>query len=106
MPGGVQILDSGSVTFVRGDSNADANVDVSDPIFLTGCLFNSRPCPDCADAADVNDDGRVDIADSIYLLNYVFRGGGAPPAPGPMVCGIDPTEDDLPCSTGVPSCAP
>lgn len=101
--GGVQIMDPGVLTFVRGDSNNDASVDVSDPIFLTGCLFNSRSCPDCDDAADVNDDGRVDIADPIYLLNYVFRGGSAPMAPGPMGCGLDPTEDDLPCAS-VTSC--
>ena len=85
--GGVEIMEPGTTTFVRGDTNGDANVDVSDPVFLTGCLFNSRSCPECDDAADANDDGNLDIADPIYLLNYVFRGGSAPAAPGPRSAG-------------------
>jgi len=30
------------------------------------------------------------------VLNWLFLGGPAPPDPGPLACGDDPTADDLP----------
>jgi hypothetical protein len=83
-------------TFRRGDPNDDAQVDLSDPIMILGCKFLGEACPTCRDAGDANDDGLFDISDAILLLNFLFRGGAPPHTPGPMHCGPDPTEDEIP----------
>jgi hypothetical protein len=64
-------------------------------------MFFERPLP-CVKAADINDDGSVHLADPIDSLTYLFRGGPAPLPPFPA-CGVDQTEDDLPCQ-GSPNC--
>ena len=86
--------------FIRGDSNSNGSVDISDALFSLMCTFVGVNCPDCMDFADSNDDGEVDISDAIYTLVYLYLGGQAPPSPFPK-CGPDLTEDTLPCkSTG------
>lgn len=89
--------------FVRGDTNADGNLDISDAIAALGYLFDpSVDPPSCLDAADANDDEAVDIADSVYLLAYLFGDGPTLPAPGPD-CGEDPTSPaDLSCNEYAP----
>jgi hypothetical protein len=82
--------------FRRGDVNDDGRVDLSDPIHLLYSLFLGEKSPNCRDAADSNDDGEMDISDGIFLLSWLFVGSKAPPAPGPLDCGVDPTEDPLP----------
>ena len=84
---------------MRGDSNQDAALDISDAIHTLGALFLSAPSLACRDAADANDDGMMDITDPIFFLNHIFRGGAAPPAPYPSA-GEDPTADDLGCLRG------
>ncbi|MBI4606238.1 MAG: hypothetical protein HY721_30085 [Planctomycetes bacterium] len=84
--------------FKRGDSNADAKVDISDAVNTLGFLFLGGTAPPCNDAADTNDDGKVDISDAVNLLNFLFTGGGPPPAPHPD-CGEDSTADGLDCAT-------
>lgn len=88
--------------FLRGDSNSDGALDISDPVSLLGCLFLGDTCPSCSDAADANDDGALDISDALYSLGYVFLGGPAPPAPL-TECGADPTQDALDCKS-YPAC--
>jgi hypothetical protein len=74
-------LDDGSVLvsiigdvgiFVRGDSNDDGAVDISDPITTLGFLFGEDIALSCLDAADSNDDGSVNISDPIDTLGYLF----------------------------------
>jgi hypothetical protein len=79
--------------FVRGNSNSDLRLDISDAVFLLNSLFLGGPVPVCLDAADANDDGQVDITDPVYLLNYLFVSGTQPPEPFPNP-GPDPTPDD------------
>ncbi len=88
--------------FIRGDVNADATVDISDPIAIIMFLFLSSSEPPCLDSADGNDDGRIDVADPIMLLAYLFQGSNPPPAPFPAP-GPDPTPDPLCCG---PVCNP
>jgi hypothetical protein len=90
-------VDAQLVRFRRGDSNADARLDVSDAIYSLGFLFLGGPRPPCTDAADSNDDGRFDVSDSIHWLGYLFLGTASPPRPGPRDCGFDPTDDSLDC---------
>ncbi len=82
--------------FLRGDTNADAAIDIADAIFILSCLFGDGPVPSCLDAADANDDGAIDVSDAIYVLHYLFVNGPRIPRPHPG-CGIDPTVDALGC---------
>ena len=86
-----------AIPFVRGDSNADGTVDISDAIATLGHLFLGGLPLRCSDAADANDDGQVDMSDAISILDFLFRGSsGAPSRPFPEP-GLDPTGDDLSC---------
>jgi len=60
-------------------------------------LFQGDEAPPCRSAADSNDDGRVDISNPIHALGFLFLRTAAPPAPGTMSCGADPTPDALDC---------
>ena len=81
--------------FRRGDPNGDAEVNITDAVSVLSYLFSGGVEPACEDAGDGNDDGRLDISDALAILGYLFLGSAAPPAPGPDVCGSDPTEDEL-----------
>jgi len=83
--------------FRRGDINSDGELDVSDVVMVLGYLFLGFDTPACLDATDVDDDGILDLSDPIYLLSFLFTGGEPPPPPGPMLPGIDPTDDRLGC---------
>jgi len=74
------------IRFLRGDSNVDGEVNLTDAVFTLEWLFRGGRRPDCLDAADSNGSRDVDIADPVYSLNFLFIGGPAPPAPFPA-CG-------------------
>lgn len=84
--------------FVRGDSNDDGGVDLSDAVHALRYLFLAGSRPGCLDSADTDDSGSVDITDAIYLLNHLFLGGPDPVEPF-AGCGGDSTEDDLTCAS-------
>ncbi len=87
--------ETGVETFIRGDSNSDGRVDLSDAVSVLDFLFAGREPSRCFDAMDGNDDGHVDLSDSIFVLGFLF--GGGPPVPTPYPeRGLDPTEDALP----------
>ena len=79
--------------FRRGDQNADGMVDVTDAITTLEYLFIAVFDPLCLDAMDADDSGLVDITDPIATLFFLFLGTVEIPAPGPDVCGLDPTPD-------------
>ena len=81
--GGVRLL---GPRYLRGDSNGDAVVDISDSKFTLDWLFLGGREPGCLEAADANQDHSVNIADPIYTLEWKFNGSPRPPAPFP-VCG-------------------
>lgn len=89
----------GPPQFIRGDANADGEIDLPDAVYTLFYLFYPNRLavlPDCLDALDTNDDGRVDVSDPIFLLDFLFKGGPSPPEPFPLP-GIDPTADSLAC---------
>jgi hypothetical protein len=101
-PGGQLIsLTPVSVTFTRGNANADADTDISDAIGILSFLFTGGKAPPCRKAADITDDGTLDISDGVALLSHLFLGGKAPPEPF-AACGIDPTPDELSCESFEP----
>jgi plastocyanin len=85
--------------FVRGDTNGDGAVDISDAVATLAHLFLGAPRRPCDDALDANDDGVLNIADPISTLSFLFVGGPEPPDPHPFR-GADRTGDDLLCWPG------
>jgi hypothetical protein len=69
--------------FLRGDSNGDRRIDISDAIFVLNFLFRGLAEPPCFDAANTNADRGLDLGDAIFMLSFVFRGGRPPPRPFP-----------------------
>jgi hypothetical protein len=91
------------VIYIRGDSNADTAVDLSDVIFTLNWRFRGGAGPTCLEAADANDDGAEDISDAVFTLSFLFRGGPAPPEPGPT-CGPAPEREprcEIPTCIGI-----
>jgi len=58
--------------FIRGDSNGDTTVDLSDAVTLLGYLFLGSGRPSCYDAGDANDDGELNISDAITIVASLF----------------------------------
>ena len=79
--------------FLRGDSNGDDRVDISDMIHLLNHLFRGGPGT-CPDIIDVNDDGIIDVSDAIFGLGFLFLGDPEPPYPGSLSPGFDGTPTD------------
>lgn len=97
--GRLGIVDDISI-FVRGDTDGDGKVGLSDAVSMLGWLFQSGPAPHCLDAADSNDDGQLNVTDAIATLLSLFRGEGSLPPPS-SAAGSDPTPDALDCASGV-----
>ena len=85
----------GAGGFIRGDTNGDAKINVTDPVVLLLHLFQGAPL-DCEDRADADDNGSLNLSDVLHILNYLFRAGAAPSPPFPAA-GEDSTADDLAC---------
>jgi hypothetical protein len=79
--------------FVRGETNGDGSVDLSDAVKVLLLLFGGAGPPSCADAFDVDDTGTIDLTDAVVLLGYLFGSGAPPTMPFPEA-GLDPTEGD------------
>jgi hypothetical protein len=105
-PGGTIVVDvvvlipepQSEELFVRSDANDDGVADISDPVFVLGCLLSGGPRPVCYDAADATDDGNVDVSDAVRTLEMLFLGGASISEPFPLA-GEDPTADLITCSS-------
>jgi len=84
-----------TVPFIRGDSNEDGALDISDPISELGFLFQGGPAPDCIEGLDANSDRAIDISDAIFLLAFLF--GPGPPPIQPIPCGPGNEPRNFPC---------
>ena len=83
--------------FLRGDTNRDGAIDISDPILTLVFLFGAADPLRCPDAADADDDGELNITDAIRSLQLLFLGGKPLPAPYPLP-GRDVSPDSFePC---------
>lgn len=88
--GGVQTL------FIRGDTDADGRLSITDAIRIIRYLFWGDIELTCLEAADSDDDGRINITDPISLLDFLFREGPQPPPPYPDP-GPDADDDPFDC---------
>lgn len=104
---GAFTVEATSTSFKRGDSNASGIVDLSDGIFTLNYLFTGGATPGCMDAADADDSGgsAPDLTDAVFTFRFLFLGGEAPPPPGHLACGPDPTTigDTLDCAVYPPA---
>jgi len=63
---------------LKGDTNRDGKITVSDVVYLINYLFKGGPAPSPLNLGDANCDSAVTVSDVIYLINYLFKGGPAP----------------------------
>ena len=83
--------------FLRGDTDNNGSVNISDAVTILRYLTGSISEPSCRDTMDGDDSGIINITDAIFLLNYLFRNESqSPRAPFPD-CGPDLTADSLAC---------
>jgi hypothetical protein len=83
--------------FIRGEANADNQIDLADAVTILGSLFLGKGALPCPDAGDVDDNGRLELTDPVYLLVHLFLGASPPPHPYPQA-GADASADALgPC---------
>lgn len=85
--------------FLRGDSDANGDVNLTDAITTLNYLFLGGPVPPCEDGADADDSGGLDLTDAIATLMFLFLGGDPLPPPFPDP-GADPSPDSLTCAGG------
>jgi PKD repeat protein len=86
-------------SFVRGDSNGDGRIDISDAVAILAYLYLGTFSLDCLDAADADDRGSVELSDAVRILSSLFLDGPAPEPPSPGR-GVDPSTDGLGCEGG------
>lgn len=60
---------------LRGDSNSDGWIDISDVTFTLLYLYRNGDEPPCLAAADSSANGRINVADVVFTLSYLFRNG-------------------------------
>ncbi len=96
--------------FIRGDTNADGRVDISDGIWILGSLFYGTEQTACGPAADANNDGSVNMADAMHVIYWRVQPGAtpgnlfpAPAAPFPS-CGTAEGVTLEDCPVGSTSC--
>ncbi|MCH2582268.1 MAG: hypothetical protein MK133_13845, partial [Planctomycetes bacterium] len=77
--GAAEATPEAPVVDVRGDSNGDLEVNISDPTFTLQWLFLGGGAPSCLATADANGDGEVNISDPTYTLRFLFLGGADHP---------------------------
>jgi len=88
--------------FIRGDVDADGDVDQADADMIQAYFYYMTPV-DCHNAGDVNDDGMImNMGDYVTVMNFIQ--GGDPPLPPYPDCGTDPTDPQPgeDCCTPVP----
>lgn len=88
--------------FVRGDCNADGDLNITDGIAALGFLFLGGAEPPCLEACNPDDSADLNISDAIAILNFLFLGGQGPAPPYPD-CGTDETEGPS-CLAPHPKC--
>ena len=93
-------LASSDRPFRRADADVDDEVNITDAIVMLTYLFiDSDPSVvPCEKAIDVDDNGKLQITDPVYLLGSLFL-DGAPPLPPFLACGVDPSDDLIPCGS-------
>jgi len=88
--------------FIRGDGNADGQLDIADGVFLLQHLFLGGSEPACADAGDYDVSGSLGVGDAMAVFGYQLLNGPAPAAPFPS-CDVAPGGSLLGCAAYSPT---
>jgi len=75
--------------YICGDANGDADVNVSDAVWIINYVFVNGAPPDPLESGDANCDGDVNVSDAVWIINFVF------------INGFDPCDTD---NNGIPDC--
>lgn len=67
-------------SFIKGDVNADGNVNMKDVYYLIKYIFEGGKAPMPLESGDFNEDGKVNISDVVALIKYIQE----KPKPLPM----------------------
>ncbi|MBD3218911.1 MAG: hypothetical protein GF310_11590 [candidate division Zixibacteria bacterium] len=65
-------------SYICGDANNDANVNISDAVHIIGYVFVGGIPPIPYESGDCNCDGLCNVSDAVWIINYVFIGGNDP----------------------------
>jgi len=65
-------------SYICGDADGSAAVDIDDVVYLINYIFAGAPPPDPLESGDANCSGEVDIDDVVFLINYIFASGYVP----------------------------
>ena len=90
-----------AATFVRGDVDADGNVNIADAITLLDYLFRGSDAISCPDTGDADDSGRLNLSDVLRIVNHVLFRGTPVAEPFPD-CGPDESADTFARCSGSP----
>jgi len=82
-------------SFVRGDSNCDLAVNVTDAVVTLDRLFRGGAPLCCDAAADADDNDAIEITDAVHVLGFLFRSGPTP---------AEPSGDCVPAPAGRLGC--
>jgi hypothetical protein len=82
--------------FIRGDSNGDGMVNLTDAVATLLYLFQGTGGLNCLEAGDADKSGSVDITDPIRVLGVLFLGQEVLPTPYPE-CGREEAGASLGC---------
>ena len=88
--------------FIRGDSNTDGRLDLSDAVLGLNVLLLGAASL-CREAMDANGDETHDVSDAVYSLAFLFTGGPEPVTPYPA-CGDVFGGVDLGCESPPSGC--
>jgi hypothetical protein len=82
--------------YVRGDSNIDGLIDLSDALKVLFHLFAGAALR-CEDAADADNNELLEVTDAVRILSFLFQRGAPPPAPYPLPGRESDAEGPLGC---------
>jgi hypothetical protein len=70
--------DTISCSYLPGDANGDASVDMLDILFLVGYLYKRAPAPDPLMSGNMDADPIINMLDAICLIQFLFKAGPPP----------------------------
>lgn len=89
-----------ALSFLRGDTNADSLVDISDAIARLTFFFSGVAAPACLEA---DDSSALAFSDAVYTLGYLLLGTSESSVLF-AVCGDDASENTFVCEMSMNSC--
>jgi len=100
----VRFYGTPSTTFVRGDCNADGDVDMADGITLLDIAFLGTATSPCRAACDFDGSGAFDVTTAVRLFTFLYSGGPPPAAPFPECGSMTDGDRALGCETLPQAC--